>query len=113
MAGTHRHPAARLDLAAIARLEFEAPNFERFPALKLAWDAMRAGGSAPCILNAANEVAVAAFISGQVSFLDIAAIVADTLERQNGGPVTTLDDVLAVDRAAREIAAAAAGRRAT
>ena len=106
-------PAARLDLAAIARLEFEAPDFVRFPALKLAWDAMRAGGSAPCILNAANEVAVAAFISGQVSFLDIAAIVADTLARQNGGPVRTLDDVLAVDRAAREIAAAAAGRRAT
>ncbi len=105
-------PAARLDLAAIARLEFEAPDFDRFPALKLAWDAMRAGGSAPCILNAANEVAVAAFISGQVSFLDIAAIVADTLAAQNGGPVATLDDVLGVDRSAREIAATAAGRRA-
>ncbi len=61
-------PAARLDLAAIGRLEFEAPDLERFPCLALAWEAMRAGGSAPCILNAANEIAVAAFIAGQVAF---------------------------------------------
>ncbi len=100
-------PCARLDLAAIGRLEFEKPDFVRFPALKLAWDAMRAGGSAPCILNAANEVAVAAFIAGQVSFLDIATLVADTLAAVAAAPVTTIDDVLAVDAAARRTATAA------
>ena len=97
-------PCARLDLAAIGRLEFEAPDLERFPALQLAWDALRAGGSAPCILNAANEVAVAAFIAGQASFLDIAAIVADTLAGVAPAPVTTIDDVLAVDAMARRVA---------
>ena len=97
-------PCARLDLAAIGRLEFEAPDLERFPALQLAWDALRAGGSAPCILNAANEVAVAAFIAGQASFLDIAAIVADTLDGVAPAPVTTIDDVLAVDAMARRVA---------
>ena len=97
-------PCARLDLAAIGRLEFEAPDLERFPALQLAWDALRAGGSAPCILNAANEVAVAAFIAGQASFLDIAAIVADTLAAVAPAPVTTIDDVLAVDAMARRVA---------
>ncbi len=100
-------PAARLDLAAIARLDFEAPDFERFPCLKLAWDALRAGGSAPAILNAANEVAVAAFIAGTVGFLDIDAIVAATLARVASGPVGSLDEVVAIDGAAR----AEAGRQ--
>ena len=94
-------PATRLDLAAIGKLEFEAPDFERFPCLKLAWDAMRAEGSAPCLLNAANEIAVAAFIAGQVSFLDIDAIVAATLARVASGPVGSLAEVVDVDRAAR------------
>ena len=94
-------PATRLDLAAIGKLDFEAPDFERFPCLKLAWDAMRAEGSAPCILNAANEIAVAAFIAGQVSFLDIDAIVAATLARVASGPVGSLAEVVDVDRAAR------------
>ncbi len=105
-------PAARLDLAAIARLEFENPDLERFPALRLAWNAMRAGGAAPCILNAANEIAVAAFIAGQVAFLDIAAIVADTLGQVASAPVTTIADVLAVDAEARRVAGANAMRRA-
>ncbi len=94
-------PAARLDLAAIARLDFEAPDLERFPCLGLAWEALRAGGSAPCILNAANEIAVAAFIAGQVSFLQIDAIVAATLARTPSGPVEGLDEVLAIDAEAR------------
>jgi 1-deoxy-D-xylulose-5-phosphate reductoisomerase len=68
---------------------------------------MRAGGSAPCILNAANEVAVAAFIAGQAGFLDIDAIVADTLATVQPGPVATLEEVLAVDEAARTAARAA------
>ena len=94
-------PCARLDLAAIGALTFEAPDFERFPALKLAWDALRAGGSAPCILNAANEVAVAAFIAGQLSFLDIARVVGDTLDRMSAQACASLDEVVAVDAAAR------------
>ena len=104
-------PAARLDLAAIGRLEFESPDFERFPALRLAWNAMRAGGSAPCILNAANEVAVAAFIAGQTGFLDIATIVGETLARVDAAPVATIDDVLAVDALARRVAGAAVKQR--
>ena len=104
-------PCARLDLAAIGALTFEAPDFDRFPALRLAWDALRAGGSAPCILNAANEVAVAAFIAGQVSFLDIAAIVGDTLDRMAAQACASLDEVVAVDAAARVAAGEAMKRR--
>ena len=105
-------PAARLNFASVANLSFEAPDLERFPCLALAWDAMRAGGSAPCILNAANEIAVAAFIAGQAGFLDIDAIVAETLAMMNAGPVATLDEVLAVDAAAREVARAQVRKRA-
>ena len=94
-------PAARLDLAQIGRLEFEAPDLQRFPCLAMAWAALRAGGSAPCILNAANEIAVAAFIAGQVGFLDIDTIVAETLATVASGPVGSLDEVIEVDRAAR------------
>ncbi len=104
-------PSARLDLAAIGALTFEAPDFDRFPALGLAWDALRAGGSAPCILNAANEVAVAAFIAGQVSFLDIAAIVGDTLDRMSAQACASLDEVVEVDAAARVAAGEAMSRR--
>jgi 1-deoxy-D-xylulose-5-phosphate reductoisomerase len=105
-------PAARLDFASIAKLEFEAPDFERFPCLQLAWDALRAGGSAPCILNAANEIAVAAFISGQVSFLDIDAVVAATLARVASGPVGSLDEVVEIDGMARAEARAQVKARA-
>ena len=105
-------PAARLDLAQVASLTFEAPDLKRFPCLALAWDAMRAGGSAPCILNAANEVAVAAFIAGQAGFLDIDAIVAETLAMVPHGPMSSLEDVLAVDAEARSVAAALVGSRA-
>ena len=105
-------PAARLDLAAVARLEFEDPDLQRFPCLQLAWDALRAGGSAPCILNAANEIAVAAFIAGQVGFLDIGAVVAETLALIPAGPVGSLAEVLAIDAEARAGARAAVARRA-
>ena len=97
-------PCARLDLAAIARLDFEAPDFERFPALALAWAALREGGSAPAVLNAANEVAVAAFLAGRIGFLDIAAIVADTLSRMATAPMHSLAAIIAVDQAARATA---------
>jgi len=95
-------PSARLDLAAVARLDFEAPDFDRFPALGLAWAALRIGGSAPAVLNAANEIAVAGFLGGQIGFLDIAAIVADTLARLDAAPITSLDEVVAIDARARD-----------
>ena len=94
-------PMAPLDLVAIGRLDFEAPDELRFPALRLAREALDAGGAAPAILNAANEIAVAAFLHRRIGFLEIAAIVADTLERYDPAPPTTLAAVLAVDSEAR------------
>ncbi|MCP8938213.1 1-deoxy-D-xylulose-5-phosphate reductoisomerase [Alsobacter sp. SYSU M60028] len=76
--------APRLDLAAVARLEFEAPDLARFPALRLAIEAMNAGGAAPTVLNAANEVAVAAFLAGALAFGAIPRLVEETLERMAG-----------------------------
>jgi 1-deoxy-D-xylulose-5-phosphate reductoisomerase len=97
-------PVRRLDLAALGRLTFEAPDFERFPALWLAWEALKTGGGAPTILNAANEVAVAAFLARRVGFLDIARIVERTLETVRNAPIATLSDVLETDAAARRVA---------
>lgn len=94
----------RLDLATIGRLDFEAPDYERFPCLKLAREALSAGGARPAILNAANEVAVAAFLDGRAGFLEIAAIVSDTLERYDPAAPETLDQVLAIDAQARAYA---------
>ncbi|WP_304218390.1 1-deoxy-D-xylulose-5-phosphate reductoisomerase, partial [Phenylobacterium aquaticum] len=74
-------PAPKLDLAKAGALTFEEPDYDRFPALKVAKAALAAGGAAPAVLNAANEVGVAAFLDRRIGFLDIAAIVADTLER--------------------------------
>lgn len=99
-------PCRRLDLVEIAKLEFEAPDPVRFPALNLAWAALRQGGSAPAVLNAANEEAVAAFLARRIGFLDIAAIVAETLDSMTTAPTTSLADVIAVDRDARRTARA-------
>ena len=98
-------PCRRLNLAEIARLDFEAPDPSRFPALNLAWAALREGGSAPAVLNAANEVAVAAFLDRRIGFLDIAAIVGETLSAMNREPISNLDEVMSVDAAARGRAA--------
>ncbi len=97
-------PMAPLDLVAIGRLDFEAPDAERFPALRLAREALDAGGARPAILNAANEVAVAAFLAGELGFLEIAAIVEDTLARYDPAAPEALDAVLAIDADARRIA---------
>jgi 1-deoxy-D-xylulose-5-phosphate reductoisomerase len=95
-------PLSPLDLAAIGELTFFPPDEARFPATRLAREAIRAGGSAPAILNAANEVAVAAFLAGQIRFTRIAAIVEETLQRSNDAPrPASLDEVLAVDQSAR------------
>lgn len=99
-----RTPMAPLDLVAIGRLDFEAPDAERFPALRLAREALDAGGARPAILNAANEVAVAAFLAGELGFLEIAAIVEDTLARYDPAAPEALDAVLAIDADARRIA---------
>lgn len=91
----------RLDLARIATLDFADPDLVRFPALKLARDALRAGGGAPTILSASNEVAVEAFLNRRIGFLDIAGTVARVLDMMGTPPSNSLDEVVALDGAAR------------
>ncbi len=93
-----------LDLFKIARLDFFAPDFERFRCLQLAYDVLREGGTAPAILNAANEVAVAAFLDGHLPFLGIARLNEAVLEALQVGPEGSLADVLAADAEARRLA---------
>ncbi|MDP2432697.1 MAG: 1-deoxy-D-xylulose-5-phosphate reductoisomerase [Pseudomonadota bacterium] len=95
-----------LDLAKIGQLTFEAPDFARFPCLKLAYQALEAGGTAPAILNAANEVAVAAFLDRRIPYLGIAANLEAVLGRLAGAPADTLEDLMAADAAARRVAEA-------
>ena len=99
-------PCAPLDLAAIGELTFRAPDEERFPATRLCREAIAAGGAAPAVLNAANEVAVAAFLAGQIPFTRIAAYVADVLSCYAPAAPATLADVIATDAEARVRAAA-------
>jgi 1-deoxy-D-xylulose-5-phosphate reductoisomerase len=98
--------ARRLDLLEVARLDFEAPDPVRFPALRLAREALRQGEAAPLVLNAANEVAVEAFLGDAIHFPDIAAIVEDLLARMTQPLPSSISDVLSLDaevrRAARE-----------
>jgi 1-deoxy-D-xylulose-5-phosphate reductoisomerase len=93
-----------LDLFKIARLDFVAPDFERFRCLQLAYDVLREGGTAPAILNAANEVAVAAFLDGALPFLGIAQLDEAVLQALPAGPEGSLADVLAADAEARQLA---------
>lgn len=101
-------PTERLDLVKLGSLTFEEPDLERFPALRLAQDALATGGAAPNVLNAANECAVSAFLQRQISFPQIAGIVAQCLERadQRGllRTARNVDDVLDIDRSARQLA---------
>ena len=99
-------PCAALDLAKIARLDFQQPDPERFPALRLTRECLRQGGSAATVLNAANEVAVAAFLEGRIGFLDIERIVETTLAMIPAQAMATLDEVFAIDAEARRHAAA-------
>lgn len=96
-------PCARLNLAEIGALTFSEPDPVRFPALRLAREALRAGGAMPTILNAANEIAVAAFLGGHIGFLDIAATVENVLEQGPGGnsDPSCLEDIYEIDRIAR------------
>lgn len=95
---------APLDLFAVARLDFQHPDEQRFPCLRLARQAAEAGGSAPAMLNAANEVAVAAFLERRICFPEIARIIEDTLNAQASAAVADLDAVLAADARARALA---------
>jgi 1-deoxy-D-xylulose-5-phosphate reductoisomerase len=97
-------PAARLNLAELGSLTFESPDPERFPALRLARQALQTGGAAPTILNAANEVAVHGFLAGRIGFLDIARIVERVLEQVPHSRLDDLEDVHAADTAARAAA---------
>ena len=102
-------PAPRLDLAALGKLTFEAPDPERFPALRLAREALEAGAGAPTIFNAANEIAALAFLDRRLAFLNIAAVIAETLDRMTKtGPGSGHDDAcagaLALDADARRVA---------
>ncbi len=93
-----------LDLAQLGGLHFERPDPARYPALDLAYQSLQAGGSAACVLNAANEVAVAAFLKGALPFGGIAQVVADTLQRLGSSPVDSLEAVEEADRQARQTA---------
>jgi 1-deoxy-D-xylulose-5-phosphate reductoisomerase len=100
-----RSPSPRLDLAEIAKLDFEPPDLVRFPSIRLARQALAGGGAGPAVLNAANEIAVAAFLNGRIGFLDISRTVEATLERMSGQTINALDDVIEADREARVHAA--------
>ncbi len=95
-------PVPRLDWSQSATWNFEAPDFQKFPLLKLAYEAQETGGSATCTLNAADEIAVEAFLAGKIPFPAIAATVAETLDRVPGREPRTIAEVLEIDRASRE-----------
>ncbi|MGA6098971.1 1-deoxy-D-xylulose-5-phosphate reductoisomerase [Stutzerimonas marianensis] len=95
---------AALDLLRIGRLDFQAPDETRFPCLRIAREAAVAGGTAPAMLNAANEVAVDAFLGGRIRFTEIASIIEHVLDTEPAAPAFSLDDILAADMRARELA---------
>ena len=95
----------KLDFSKISMLNFALPDLERFPALQLARSALKAGGNAPAILNAANEVAVARFLNNEIGFLDIVRITSETLAKISNTPLNSIEEVLAIDSQSRQIAA--------
>ena len=96
---------AFLDFVRLGKLEFQAPDFARFPCLRLAFAALEAGGTAPAVLNAANEVAVQAFLDRRIRFTDIAAVVEHALERVPTSAAEELAAILDDDSQARTVAA--------
>lgn len=103
-------PMPSLNLAECGRLDFFEPDHQSFPALNLAYAALRAGGVLPAVLNAANEVAVAAFLQGRIDFTAIVDIVSSTMDRVQNGSEENIDDILAADGEARRLAREIAGR---
>jgi 1-deoxy-D-xylulose-5-phosphate reductoisomerase len=100
----HRAPVARLDWTQPRTWNFSAPDFEKFRLLKLAYEAQEQGGSATCTLNAADEVAVGAFLDGKIPFPAIASTVEETLQRQTSREPATIEEVIAIDLSSREMA---------
>ncbi|ART92694.1 1-deoxy-D-xylulose 5-phosphate reductoisomerase [Zymomonas mobilis] len=99
-------PAESLDFTKLRQMDFEAPDYERFPALTLAMESIKSGGARPAVMNAANEIAVAAFLDKKIGFLDIAKIVEKTLDHYTPATPSSLEDVFAIDNEARIQAAA-------
>ncbi|MEL7207993.1 MAG: 1-deoxy-D-xylulose-5-phosphate reductoisomerase, partial [Actinomycetota bacterium] len=104
-------PYGEIDWAKLSRLDFEAPDTAAFPCLELAYAAGRAGGTAPAVLSAANEVAVEAFLAGAVRWTDIPVVIEEVLVGHEPGTAATLEEVLAADADARQQAATVAARR--
>jgi 1-deoxy-D-xylulose-5-phosphate reductoisomerase len=97
-------PVETLDLVEVGRLDFEAVDVEAFPCLGLARDAAAAGGTAPCVMNAANEVAVRAFLDGRLGFLGIPEVIARAMERMDAVPIAHFSDLYRADAEARDLA---------
>jgi 1-deoxy-D-xylulose-5-phosphate reductoisomerase len=104
-------PFGALDWSELSRLDFEQPDRIAFPCLDLAYAAGRAGGSAPAWLNAANEVAVAAFLDGLIPWLAIAEVIKETIDGHNGGVPSSVEEVVEADRQARGVARGVVERR--
>jgi 1-deoxy-D-xylulose-5-phosphate reductoisomerase len=104
-------PFGRIDWAQLGRLDFEPPDLEAFPCLGLAYEAGRIGGTGPAWLNAANEVAVAAFLEGRIRWTDIPDVLEGVLSRHDGGRAETADDIVDADARAREAARRALAAR--
>jgi len=103
---------APLDLAAAGELTFEAVDLQSFPCLRLAGEAARAGGTAPCVLNAANEIAVHSFLEGRLRFVEIAQVIERTLSLLGSEPVRAFESLYEADRQARSVATEAVAARA-
>jgi 1-deoxy-D-xylulose-5-phosphate reductoisomerase len=97
-------PVPKIDWAEARKWEFHPPDYEKFPLLGLAYEAQRAGGSATCVLNAADEIAVEAFLQGRITFPQIARVVQDTLEKMPERQPSSIDDILTIDASARRVA---------
>ncbi|MCW3020102.1 MAG: 1-deoxy-D-xylulose 5-phosphate reductoisomerase [Solirubrobacterales bacterium] len=106
-----RLPVSALDLQAVAELTFEAVDLDAFPCLRLAGDAAREGGTAPCVLNAANEIAVHAFLEDRLRFLEIPDVIEQTLDQLGSEPVRSFESLYEADRRAREVAGEAVAER--
>ena len=94
----------QLDIFEVARLDFEKPDFSRYPCLRLAYEAHHSGGNATIALNAANEIAVEAFLAEEIRFTDIPLVIENALEQASSGTSTLLDDILAQDLSSRLVA---------
>jgi 1-deoxy-D-xylulose-5-phosphate reductoisomerase len=105
-------PSKRLNLASVKELTFFEPDFDRFPCLRLCLDAGRIGGTMPAVLNAANEMAVAAFLAGELGYIEIAAVLRSAMERHSPQPANGIEVVEEADRATRAFSTELIGRMA-